>query len=390
MDKSYNQDMTTAMNPNGQLMSACRRGSISLIKRALELGAQLGPQGTNEGSALHVAAKHGRLVAVQYLLSLGADPNAIDLQGLTPMHWATSDVEICMELSKAGGAVQAMSGVTGETPLHRCVLEGRVDAAAFLIGQGCEVDKKNAKGHSPLWLALDRRRHDMATLLIRRGAQDDLDVRDHSGVTPAIWATIYGNEKMLAALLSAGCGREIKCQYGQTAATWAVKCDKDGCLAMLIDAGCELDGQDLLGKTAAMYAAENGRDAILGMLIGAGCDLEKQDVKGNRALHWAARSQRNGCLAKLIKSGCDLNAKNNDGATAAMASTLIGNSADLGLLMEAGCDLDIEDAQGRTAMKHAQEAGLETCLAMIRTEAEKRFLTEGLALGRLKEGSLRI
>ena len=112
---------------------------------------------------LHLAAADGDLAHVGMLLAGGADFNAFDDLGCTPLHHAIEQghVEIALALLAAGADVNAHDAARiGETPLGHVVGDCSVATAKFLMEHGADPA-------IPGWMqltALDRaaRRRDAA------------------------------------------------------------------------------------------------------------------------------------------------------------------------------------------------------------------------------------
>ena len=67
------------------------------------------------------------------MLSHGADVNAKDKFGLTPLHWATlHDNEVSADVLLAHGADVNAKDDRGFTPLHLATMKGHKDMAEFL------------------------------------------------------------------------------------------------------------------------------------------------------------------------------------------------------------------------------------------------------------------
>ncbi|WP_241127718.1 ankyrin repeat domain-containing protein [Novosphingobium terrae] len=92
----------------------------------------------------------------RWLVSQGADLNAGDQYGETPLHaraghWQ-GDVSLLIEL---GADVNHHAGGRG-TPLHRAAAVGNLRTARALLEHGANADATNAAGQTPLLFALQR------------------------------------------------------------------------------------------------------------------------------------------------------------------------------------------------------------------------------------------
>ena len=96
---------------------------------------------------LHEAAIYGRATIAATLIAAGADVNAKNDHGWTPLQVAARSV--VSVLLAAGADVNARDNV-GLTPLHRAAQAGFATIAATLIAAGAEVNAKNDHGWTPL------------------------------------------------------------------------------------------------------------------------------------------------------------------------------------------------------------------------------------------------
>lgn len=75
-----------------ELRVAARDGNYSRIKDLVRGGADVNDRGGSHGNtALHYAARFGHLNCIDTLLRLRADPNIVNDDGRTALHWAAAN-----------------------------------------------------------------------------------------------------------------------------------------------------------------------------------------------------------------------------------------------------------------------------------------------------------
>ena len=99
----------------------------------------------------YAAAYYGNTAVVKQHIAAGADINAKNGGGFTPLQAAAGEghKEIAQLLIAEGADVNAKSE-NGVTPLHWAALHGHKEVAELLIAKGADVNAKNDFGETPL------------------------------------------------------------------------------------------------------------------------------------------------------------------------------------------------------------------------------------------------
>ena len=150
---------------------------------------------------LHFATIYSWDGMVTVLLAAGAEVDARDLSGETPLHWAAGrnrNPAVIAELVEAGADLNARDG-DGNTPLHASRRNTNPAVALLLLELGADPIMVNDSGRvaSPMdcsyWNTEEFARvanADATAACLAAGA--DVSVRDDNEYTPLVLATLHG------------------------------------------------------------------------------------------------------------------------------------------------------------------------------------------------------
>ncbi|KAF3271856.1 hypothetical protein TWF128_000384 [Orbilia oligospora] len=186
---------------------------------------------------VHFAAYFGLWESMTVMVAEGADIEAKDEEGGTPLLWAALNGHkaVVRLLVDNGADLEAKDGINERTPLCWAALNGHDAVVKLLIDEGADL---GAKDHfcndTPLHLAASGGHEAVVRLLVDKGA--DLKATDHIyESTPLHQAASRGHEAVVKLLVDRGASLEVKDGYGATPLCQAMLEGHEAVVRMLVD-----------------------------------------------------------------------------------------------------------------------------------------------------------
>jgi ankyrin repeat protein len=258
-----------------------------------------------QGTLIDAARLGDRATAVA-LLAERADPNQLESDGTTPLHWAVhhDDAELVARLLAAGANV-AVANDYGATPMSEAAVMANPAVLAALLDAGADVDSPNADGQTALMVVARGGNTAAARLLLERGA--DVNAREsRKGQTPLMWAVAQSHPAMVELLLARGAEVDARSTVnewermvtaeprqknlmsgGFTPLLYAARQGCLECARHLVAAGAAIDLTDPDGVTPLLSALLNAHFDTAKYLLEAGANVNKWDFWGRTPLYAA-------------------------------------------------------------------------------------------------------
>jgi ankyrin repeat protein len=288
-----------------QYYDCIRSNDLGTLQRLIKTAGvkQKDKHGT---TPLHQAAASGSVEAVRMLVAAGAEVNAANDFGATPLMWAITEPEKVRILVGAAADVNARSKM-GRTPLYLAAAnDGSSATAKLLLEHGAKLEDQA--------LVAAAAANDMATirLLAEKGAA--VNAKDEAGRTPLMHAAGNGNLKAIELLLAKGADvNAISAEKSETVKNGAIALGNLTALMLaapaggaevtkaLLDAGAKVDAEDVRHMTALMLATASDRadPRTVRLLLERGADPRKKDRDGQTALDWAKKNNAPAILREL-------------------------------------------------------------------------------------------
>jgi len=263
------------------LLYATRQGDLATTRLLVTAGADLEQRDANDVTPLlnailnaTVASRPGRdtghLQVAHYLIEQGADINASDWYGHTPL-WAAVDLRNL-----------DVSGPTRDNGIDRAAAS---ELIRTLLQRGANPDARIQE------LSPDHR------WVTRLGS---LSWVDFTGQTPFVRAALSGDVSTMKLLVEHGADPNLHTFTGSTALmaaagiNWTVSQTYDEGQEALLEAvklahalGNDVNAQNALGFAAIHGAANRGSDEIIRWLAANGATLDLADAVGRTPVDWA-------------------------------------------------------------------------------------------------------
>jgi ankyrin repeat protein len=166
------------------LLEVARAGRLDQVRSLVASGTDLDREGEAGLTPLQWACLSLEKTAYRTLLEAGANPNKGGPAEYSPMACAagvkdTGYLELALQ---HGGDPNLVDPDTGETPIYQSLRNFRVDNARLLIRAGANLDIQNKMlGNTPLAVAAVSSRYDLVLEMLQHGANPS--VTDWSGHT---------------------------------------------------------------------------------------------------------------------------------------------------------------------------------------------------------------
>ncbi len=298
------------------VLTASDDGDVATLRELIDQDPRLSRAEYWYTPAIHFAVREGHQEAVQLLLGAGADPewNGLHDGSLIAMARERGHAQIARLLEESRDQRGRILAGSGGHPIHDAItrddtseVRRLLDADPGLVNIGNEI------GASPIHRAVGRGSHELAELLLNRGANVHAVLSSARGLGGSFWTDLQaidlaiwdgrrpGDPRMIQLLLDHGSTCDL------TVAAALGDCEQ---VRRILDGDPERIRETRpSGRRPLSAAIEAGHDAIAGLLLDRGADpnwAEPTAPKG-RALWAAARAGNRALVELLLDRGADPN-----------------------------------------------------------------------------------
>jgi len=296
-------------NQKTPLHLALESGHAEIAKHLIDQGADINSKDKDKNAPLHNAAYLGNPEIVDLLLKKGAASlNEGNFRGQTPLHFACErgHPAIVTFLIDAGADIEAKD-MLGRTPLMATSTSKNMGVVNALLKKGADINASLKRGpvtYTTLTVAAMSGFTDLVDLLIDRDAAISKDALEQTlGL-----AVRGGHFRLFEHVLKKGLDLSSLKEKDAGLAYPAAAGGSLEIMKTLLAHGFRLDQKDSDGWTPLHVAAVEGHIEMLRLLLAEGLDKDARNKRGETAYHVAVSAEANEAAEILRKAGADTSA----------------------------------------------------------------------------------
>ncbi|KFA79048.1 hypothetical protein S40288_08774 [Stachybotrys chartarum IBT 40288] len=353
------------------------KGYSELIRRRLEADPSTNIAGEAFRYPLFAALANGHQDAVAALLKVrslicdGIDvtngirhrKDLVRYKDQTPLSWAVNErkIGLCKLILQAGAQVNEPNAA-GETPCLLAV-KGSSSMMKLLLDNGANPNVRDKTGKTAVMLASVKGYNLILGLLLDRGAE--IDTKNDEGDTPILLTLQRGYLETVKLLIERGADINIKNEMGRTAVMLASVHGYRTIVELLLDRGAEIDAKNKEGDSSLLLALQNGFPETAKLLIARGADINVKNKMGHTPVSLASTHGYTTIFELLLKKRETLASFDENGNTPLHLACMAGNEEVGRLLIDEGAMLDLGNQDKKTALHHASSCGHKETVRLL-------------------------
>ncbi len=257
------------------LHSVAARGHLEACRLLVEKGAPVGAKNKDGAPPFYVAATAGNREIMEYLQAHGADKAGLQIRnawGRTPLCAVARDggqPEVLKVLIGLGADVNAADS-SGATPLLLAAWRPNKEAVDVLLDAGADLHVNDLRGERLMAEAAGHGLEKLFSRLVEKGAS--LTILNSDGGTLLHSAAAGGSPAIIEALAGRGLDVNKRDSYGWAPLHLAAEQGHREAVDFLLRKGADIDARNMLGQTAYNIAAEREDPALTAFLASRKAD----------------------------------------------------------------------------------------------------------------------
>jgi cytohesin len=374
----------------GELQEAAARGDIAKVRSLIRANPAALHARVNGTTALHEAVRAGHLEIVKLLIASGANVNATDFSGLTPLKlalgWKHADVAAFL---RANGGLEKPTAPVAAPPARAVLATNSIPQPAALFNTNTATLKPVAPpiaaatnvALAPIVTNKPPTERELMPVLypiheaarvgdveqikfLFKNSPDLVDATDEKGLTPLHVVAANRQFKAAETLLSLRAKVNARANTGQTPLHVAVRQGDIAMAELFLTNRAVANARDNFDNTPLLLAVQSVNSE----------NVDQQFVVGKKfgMTNWAGLLIQQLQMVKLLVAHhAEVNVRNRAGATPLAEAARVGNEPVVNVLLQAGADANgIEAATAVTPLHLAAARGHAPIVeALLRSHA---------------------
>ncbi|CAH1099534.1 unnamed protein product [Psylliodes chrysocephalus] len=314
--------------------------------------------------------------------------NVRDIDGETPISLALTEGlnHLVPILIKGKADINVRNG-KDLTLLHQAIIKEDSKTALFLLNNGVDINAVTTDYETPLQLAIHCRLAEVVDALCTRGV--DMSAPDRLG-SCALWAALDSGQEDIASIIvkhgaDTDCWGEGPDGCRQTLLHRAIDENKESAAIFLIQAGCDLNSHRMPGpdgeggdeakdkKSPLHLCCQWGLEPVVRTLVEHRANVNIRDAENKTPLHMAIENQQDEIITLLLSvPEIDLSLRDKTGLSPfATALTFRNNKAAQAILDKLPSAAEQFDAKGQNFLHIAIKKGdIESALFLLTVQVD--------------------
>jgi|GEM_PF-424261 len=366
------------------LIAAAREDRLDPMEELVRQGANINATDDDGWTPLMYAVSADHKETAVSLLKHGATPDALNHRGLSALMIACMKGHKSMvDLLLKNGASPAIEGSGSQTALMMAALGGDVGIVDRLLAE--PTLPKSHRDDALLLVIQHGRSSEVIPLLVNMGAaldtkargrqafraaaakgdfitvklllekSIDSNARDTRGNTAMMLASQKGKSEVVRFLLEKGADINVRNIDGFNALSFASQNGHIEVVRMLLDKGADVNAASTDGFTALTRASQNGHIEVVRMLLDKGAYVDAKTVYCSTPLAWASEKGHVEVVRILLDKGADVNARNDKGGSPLSLASDKGHLQVVEMLLDKGADVNARNIYGASALTYAAQ-----------------------------------